>query len=84
MGAGTGGLVDPGEHRASGEGAEDLAGEAGGGEAGGDYAEDGRLYVLADLLRALVDLLRALAGRLFAVAGIKYDWRWLCRGDGSL
>jgi hypothetical protein len=69
LGAGAGGVVDPGEHGASGDGAEDLAGKARGGKAGGDYAEDGRLFA---------------AGRLFAVAGIKYDWRWLCRGDRSL
>jgi hypothetical protein len=77
LGAGAGGLVDPGEHGASGDGAEDFAGEPGGGEAGGNDAEDGRLLALACLLMAL-------AGRLFAVAGIKYDWRWLCRGDRSL
>ena len=41
LGAGAGGLVDPGEHGASGDGAEDFAGQAGGGEAGGDDAEDG-------------------------------------------
>jgi hypothetical protein len=77
LGAGAGGLVDPGEHGASGDSTEDFTGEACGGEAGGDDAEDGRLLALAGLL-AMV------AGRLFAVAGIKYDWRWLCRGDGSL
>jgi hypothetical protein len=77
LGAGAGGVVDPGEHGASGDGAEDFAGEARGGEAGRDYAEDGRLSFLADLLQALT-------GQLFAVAGIKYDWRWLCRGDRSL
>jgi len=77
LGAGAGGIVNPGEHGASGDGAKDFAREAGGGQAGGDYAEDGRLHLLAELLKAL-------AGRLFAVAGIKYDWRWLCRGDRSL
>ena len=41
LGAGTGGLEDPGEHRPSGDEAKDLAGEARGGEAGGDDAEDG-------------------------------------------
>ncbi len=41
LGAGAGGLVDPGEHGASGDGAKDFTGEAGGGEAGGDDAEDG-------------------------------------------
>jgi hypothetical protein len=76
LGAGAGGVVDPGEHGASGDGAEDFAGETRGGETGGDYAEDGRL--------SFVPGLRTLAGRLFAVAGIKYDWRWLCRGDRSL
>ena len=40
LGAGFGGLVDPGEHGASGDGAEDFTGEAGGGEARGDDAED--------------------------------------------
>ena len=74
LGAGAGGVVNPGEHGASGDGAEDLAREARGGEAGGDYAEDRRLSFLDKLL----------AGRLFAAAGIKYDWRWLCRGDRSL
>lgn len=77
LGAGAGGVVHPGEHGASGDGAEYFAGQARGGQAGGDYAEDGRLSVVAELLRVL-------AGRLFAVAGIKYDWRWLCRGDRSL
>ena len=70
LGAGAGGVVDPGEHGASGDGAEDFAWEARGSEAGGDYAEDGRLF--------------RMPRRLFAVAGIKYDWRWLCRGDRSL
>ncbi len=41
LGAGAGGFVDPGEHGASGDGAKDFAGQAGGGEAGGDDAEDG-------------------------------------------
>ena len=41
LGAGAGGFVDPGEHGASGDGAEDFAGQARGGEAGGDDAEDG-------------------------------------------
>ena len=40
LGAGAGGFVDPGKHGASGDGAEDFAGQAGGGEAGGDDAED--------------------------------------------
>jgi len=70
LGAGAGGVVHPGEHGASGDGAKDFAREAGGGQAGGDYAEDGRLC--------------RMPRRLFAVAGIKYDWRWLCRGDRSL
>jgi hypothetical protein len=70
LGAGAGGVVDPGEHGASGEGAEDLAREAGGGQTGGDDAEDAQLL--------------AGASRLFAAAGIKYDWRWLCRGERLL
>ena len=37
--AGAGGLVDPGEHGAAGDLAQDLAGQAGGGETGGDDAE---------------------------------------------
>jgi hypothetical protein len=41
LGAGDGGFVDPGEHGASGDGAKDFTGEASGGEAGGDDAEDG-------------------------------------------
>ena len=77
LGAIAGGLEDPGEHGASGYGAQDLAGEAGGGEAGGDDAEDEWVLLMAGLLFAV-------AGRLFAVAGIKYDWKWLCRGDRSL
>ena len=40
LGAGAGGFVDPGEHGAAGDGAEDLAGEPGGGEAGGNDSED--------------------------------------------
>jgi hypothetical protein len=47
LGAGAGGFVNPGEHGASGDGAEDFARETRGGEAGGDYAEDGRLFGLA-------------------------------------
>jgi len=39
-GAGHGGAVDPGKERLSGDRAEDFAGQAGGGEAGGDDAED--------------------------------------------
>ena len=39
--AGAGGFVDPGEHGTAGDLAEDLAGKARGGEAGGDDAEDG-------------------------------------------
>ena len=70
LGAGAGGLVNPGEHGASSDVAEDFTGKAGGGQAGGNDAEDGWLF--------------AVAGRLFAAAGIKYDWRWLCRGDRSL
>lgn len=77
LGAGAGGVVDPGEHGASGEIAEDFAGETRGGQTGGDDAEDGRLLALAGPLMAV-------RGWLFAVAGIKYDWRWLCRGDRSL
>jgi hypothetical protein len=84
LGAGAGGFVDPGEHGAAGDVAEDLAGEAGGGQTGGDYAEDARLSIAAGRLLALAGPLMAVRGWLFAVAGIKYDWRWLCRGDGSL
>ena len=70
LGAGAGGLVNPGEHGASSDVAEDFTGKAGGGQAGGNDAEDNRL----------IDV----AAPLFAAAGIKYDWRWLCRGDRSL
>jgi len=38
LGACAGGVVDPGEHGASGDHAENLAGEACGGQAGGDDA----------------------------------------------
>ncbi|HMF63298.1 MAG TPA: hypothetical protein VK608_04350, partial [Edaphobacter sp.] len=42
--AGLCGLEDPGEHRPSGDGAKDLTGEPGGGEAGRNDAENcGRL-----------------------------------------
>ena len=41
LGARLGGFVDPGEHGASGDDAKDFAGQAGGGEARGDDAEDG-------------------------------------------
>jgi hypothetical protein len=41
LGAGAGGLEDPGEHGPSGDEAKDLAGETRGGEAGGDDSEDG-------------------------------------------
>ena len=41
MGAGAGGFVNPCKHWASGDGAEDFAGQAGGGEACRDDAEDG-------------------------------------------
>jgi hypothetical protein len=47
LGAGSGGLVDPGEHGFSGDGAEDFAGEAGRGEARGDDAEDGAARLFA-------------------------------------
>ena len=43
LGAGFCGFVDPGEHGASGDGAKDFTGQAGGGQACGDDAEDGRL-----------------------------------------
>jgi len=39
LGAGAGGFDDPGEERLAGDLAEELAGQTGGGEAGGDYAE---------------------------------------------
>ena len=39
-GAASGGVVDPGEHGFAGDFAEDFPGETGGGEAGGDDAED--------------------------------------------
>jgi hypothetical protein len=45
--AGSGGLVDPCKHGFSGDGAEDFAGEAGGGEARGDDAEDGGARLFA-------------------------------------
>jgi len=61
LGAGAGCVVDPGEHGASGDLAEDLAGKTRGGQSRGDDSEDrdpaGRV--------------------LFARAGIKYDWSWL-------
>ena len=41
-GAGGGGFVDPGEHGPAGDGAKDFTGEAGGGEARRDDADDGR------------------------------------------
>lgn len=41
LGAGAGGLVDPGEHRFAGDRAQDLAGETGGMEAGRNDAKDG-------------------------------------------
>ena len=41
LGAGGGGVEDPGQHGASGDGAEDFTGESGGGEAGGNDAENG-------------------------------------------
>ena len=47
---GAGGFVDPGEHGASGDGAEDFAGEARGREAGGDDSEDSNAGVLFGLL----------------------------------
>lgn len=40
LGAGAGGLVDPGEHGAAGDDAKDFTGETRGGEACGDDAED--------------------------------------------
>jgi hypothetical protein len=40
LGAGSGGFVDPGEHGSAGDGAKDFTGEAGGGEACGNDAED--------------------------------------------
>jgi hypothetical protein len=46
LGAGAGGLIDPGEHGASGDGAKHFAGEARRGEAGGDDSEDGLLFWL--------------------------------------
>ena len=39
LGAGAGGLVDPGEHGAAGDLAQDLARQPAGGETGGDDAE---------------------------------------------
>ncbi len=65
LGAGAGGLVDPGEHGFAGDGAKDFAGQARRGEAGGNDSEDG------ERLRWRL---------LSAVAGIKYDWSCLCRG----
>ena len=49
LGAGAGGFVDPGEHGASGDGAEHFAGEARRGEAGGDDSEDGLLFGLGGI-----------------------------------
>ena len=39
-GAGFGRSVDPGEERLAGDGEQDFAGEAGGGQAGGDDSDD--------------------------------------------
>ncbi len=47
LGAGAGGFVDPGEHGPAGDDAKDFTGEPGGGEAGGDDAEDGRGLLFA-------------------------------------
>jgi hypothetical protein len=67
--AGGGGFEDPGEHGPAGDEAKDFPGETGGGEAGGDDAEDCR---------------RALFAGLGMKLRIKYDGSWLCRGDVSL
>ena len=64
LGAGAGCFVDPGEHGAACDGAEDLAGKAGGGEAGGDDSEDADAGV----------------GVLFAGGGIKYHGIWNVAG----
>lgn len=64
--AGSCGLVDPGEHGASGDVAEDLAGQAGGGESCRDDAEGGwplrldGLLLLKEVRKKLV--CRALPG----------------------
>jgi hypothetical protein len=69
LGAGGGGFVDPGEHGPAGNAAKDFTGEARGGEACRDDAEDGGGPLFAGL-----GMMRR----------IKYDGIWLCRGDVSL
>jgi hypothetical protein len=81
LGAGGGGFVDPGEHRPSGDDAEDFTGETGGGEAGGDDTENGGGSLFAGLR---VRLGIRLGIRLGMKLRIKYDGSWLCRGDVSL
>ena len=51
LGAGTGGVVNPCKHWASGDGAEDFAGKARGGQAGWNNAENDRrlLFELAGI-----------------------------------
>ena len=68
LGAGTGGLEDPCQHWFACYGAKDFTGQARGGEARGDDAEDSG----GDLSSGLGIRLR-----------IKYDGSWLCRGDVS-
>ena len=51
LGAGAGGFVDPGEHGPAGDDAKDFTGEARGGEACGDDAEDGGGPLFAGLGR---------------------------------
>jgi hypothetical protein len=55
LGAGAGRLDDPGEHGPTGDFAEDLAGKTGGGEAGGDDAEDCGLCLLFQVVRFQYD-----------------------------
>ncbi len=84
--AGGGGVEDPGQHGASGDGAEDFTGETSGGEAGGNDAEDGQGACFAGLgFKAGITLgfsmgfgvrdgLFSRVGlRLFGLRGIKYD-----------
>ncbi len=69
--AGSGGLIDPGEHGASGDGAEDFAGKAGGGEARWDDSKDSELLFAAGRIKY---------HRTCNVACIVFG---LCRGDSS-
>jgi hypothetical protein len=70
LGAGGGGVEDPGEHWPARDEAKDFTGEARGGETRGDDAEDSGGPLFAGLGLRLGMMLR-----------IKYDGTWLCRGD---